>query len=231
MKLRNLMTAVAFAVALASIGGAQPASPAAFASVSTPKFRVRFIHAAAGVQAVNLRLDRSTLFRRVSYGGGTAFRSLAEGDYWLDVTTPSTETNVLPGKTRDFWSGLDYTILLAGSLSGDPELETFCVEIPTAKVPRTEARVLLIQAVPDAQPMDLLVDGGLVSSGLEYGDFEPPFGLAPGKHTFALEVGGSTVVPAVQINLRGGQLQTLVVTGTADPDDGYPLVLKRYSSY
>jgi hypothetical protein len=182
------------------------------------------------VQPANLRFDRTVVFRKVFYGGGTSFRSLAEGDYWLDVTTPSSETNILPGETQGFASGLDHTILLAGSLSGDPELEAIRVELPTAKVPRTEARVLVVHAVPDAPPVDLVVDGNLLPVGLPYGEFEPPVSLAPGRHTFAVEVGGTTVIPAVQLNLQGGQLHTLVATGTADPDDGYPLVLRKYSS-
>ena len=233
MKLSNLLARAVFAAVLASTGGAQPEAQTAargYAFSSTPKCRVRFIHAAAGVQAANLRFDRSTLFRRVSYGGAAGFRSLAEGDYWVDVTSPSTETNILPGATESFFAGVDYTVLLAGSLSGDPELETISVEIPTATVPRNEARVLLIHAVPDGPPVDLEVDGVVITTGLPYGEFEPPIPLSSGRHTLAVKAGATTLLPAVQHNLRGGQLHTLVVTGTADPGDGFPLVLRKYST-
>ncbi len=232
----NRVAAVALLLVVAAMPGlAQPAALPGITPqgpwVSQPKCRIRFIHAAPGVQMANLRLNRSPICWGVRYGAGTCYRSVIAGSPWVDVTTPSNGTNIVPGATGDFFPNLDYTILLTGSVGGFPELTTTTVELPSVKVPFNSAALVVVNALPDSPPIDLTLDGSLLPLGVPYAGYEPPMILPPGKHTFSVQEGANVLTPTTTRYLGGGQTHMMVVTGTLDPTDGYPVVLRFYSNY
>jgi hypothetical protein len=224
MKPTRLAIAVLAAVALTGISVMETTAigPAA------PVFRSRFVNAIPGMWRLDARFNDSGTFQNVPYGRSTGFRSRPQGDYVVSITTPKNQTTVIPGETISFAAGIDYTILATGSVSGNPALETTVIEVPREFIPKSEARLLPINTIPDGGDYDFVVDGAVVST-LGFREFDVPV-IAPGVHTVELQQAGVTVAGPTRTRLPGGRTYTIIAFGTADTADDLPLLIRIFGS-
>jgi hypothetical protein len=235
MKRIALVAAAIAAITWTNGATAQPPASAAASGVGIqasqflPKFRIRFVNAIPGMSNLDMRLNYGPFFRNILYGTGTGFRPRPEGEYLLDVTTRDVQVSIVPLQAIQFFSGIDYTVIATGSASGNPELEANIYEMPAAKIPRNIVQLLVINSVPDGDPVDLLVDGIPVTSALPFRDFDVPT-ISPGFHTVEVQQGGVTVVSPRRIRMPGGRTYTMVVVGTQDDTDGFALQLRVIAS-
>lgn len=228
MNLKTLALTLAAAVGIAATATAQ-STQAKILPVSSST-SIRFIHAVPGAIAMNCRLNRYAVFKNVPYGSSQPARRVRTGSYLLDLTTPYGVTNFVAPDPLDLLGGVDTTVVAVGSVGGSPPLETTLVDIPRYRVPKHEAHLVFLHAVADAPPVDVLVDGAVVSPALPYKGYDPPHPVTRGVHTIEVQLGGNTILGPTTMRLDGSRKHTFVVMGTADPNDGYPLILRRFVS-
>jgi hypothetical protein len=194
----------------------------------TPSFRLRFMNAIPGMWKLDFRVETHGAFRNVTYGRIQPFRRVAEGEYMIEATTPRNQTTVIPPDSFAFSTGIDYTALATGSVSGDPAVELTIFEMPRVPIPRTDDQLLIINAVPDSGMYDFVIDGAVVSS-IGFRDFDVPV-IPQGIHTIELQEAGVTVAGPTRARMPGATTYTIVAIGTADETDGIPLQLKVFAS-
>lgn len=192
--------------------------------------KYRFIHAAPGLVNVDVRLDRKTVFYGMAYTRASQYKSVPAGSYLLDVTTVHGATTIIPTEPVSFSGGIDYTILVTGSVSGEPVIEPLILEIPSYKVPYAEAHVMFINTSPDAPPLDFVLDGSVEAAGVPYQGFEPPFAVGRGWHFAEVRAAGVTILGPYRCALPTGRKNTFVVFGTWDATDALPMSLGLFGS-
>jgi hypothetical protein len=227
MNWKQLTMAFVTALGIATTAVAQTAE---LKIISTSPTYARFIHAVPGATAMNCRLDRVDVFSNVPYGSAKGYVPKAPGSYLLDLTTPYGLTNFVAPDPLTLWGGIDTTILAVGSVGGAPPIETAIVKVPRYRVPWNEAHLIFIHAVPDAPPVDVLVDSAFAAPGLPYKGFEPPYPVKRGYHTVEVKLGGETILGPARYRTDGARKHTFVIMGTGDPTDGYPLMIKQFIS-
>jgi len=93
-------------------------------------------------------------------------------------------------------------------------LSTACRESSTSVHPRTSEGIRIVNAY--TQPVDVLVDGALVASGVPAGRIDRLLQSA-GAHLVALRPTGTTATVSVPLTTAAGELRTIVAlrSGTA----------------
>jgi hypothetical protein len=197
---------------------------------ATAKARVRLIHAVPGLTDSNLRLNRTSVFAKVQYGYCMPYASVTAGEYLLDVTTMMGQTTIIPPADVVLAANYDYTALLSGSISGEPELDAPLIELPKIKVARSQVHLVFVNAAPDVPDADFLVDGNLEAPSVPFRDYDGPIAFPSGKHTIEVIGSGPLLAGPLSARLQGGSTTFVVLMGTLDPNDGYPLTIGCFSS-
>ncbi|MBN2472071.1 MAG: DUF4397 domain-containing protein [Anaerolineae bacterium] len=93
------------------------------------------------------------------------------------------------------------------------------------------AHVRLVHGIPDAPPVDILIDGQLTAAQVSFADYTDYIRLADGDHTITVQAGEQIVAEAA-LTVASEQALTVIVTGSAASpevltfeDDLSPLVL------
>ena len=207
-----------------------PLSAEAQGKHRAPKARVRVMNAVPGLTDINLRLNRDSTFYKVPYGVCTSYVNVTEGGYLMDVTTIVGQTTIIPPTDVMFYSGIDYTALVSGSVSGDPELDAPLIELPRLRVPRNQAHLVFVNAAPDVCDADFLVNGNLESAFLWFRDYDGPIPFPPGQHSIEAIGSGPLLAGPTTYRFQGGTTTLVVLRGTKDPTDGYPLIISFHTA-
>jgi hypothetical protein len=235
--MKTAVVLLTLAAAMASPVAAQLPAPAgaqgitaSFPFIPVPRTRVRYVQAVPGEVRCSLRFDRTQIIGWLDYGFGSPYHQVTAGTHLVDVVSPNFLATIVPIAPGVFFPGIDYTVLLTGSVSGSPEITTTTVELANYRVPGNQAHVVFIDAVADAPPVDWVVDGSVVASGVPFQGFDPPFSIPPGSHLFEVRVGATPLIGPTRFTVQGGRKHTFVAVGTADATDGFPLTLLRLIS-
>ena len=198
--------------------------------VRGPSSRVRLINAVPGLTDVNLRLNRSSLFYHAPYGSCMPYASVSSGQWLMDVTTIAGQTTIIPPVDVMFEPGYDYTALVSGSISGDPELDAPLIELPKVKVPRSQSHLVFVNAAPDVPDCDFIVDGNLEAAFVPFRDYDGPIAFSSGNHTIEVTGTGPLLAGPISKRIQGGTTTFVVLMGTLDSNDAYPLYIGCFSS-
>lgn len=191
---------------------------------------VRFVHAIPGATNLNMRMNYANAAKNVRYQKCTAYKSVAEGEYLVDITTKKEVTTVIPPSPRYFTGGMRTTVLATGSISGNPALTHIMIPILPHVIPATQARVVLINAIPDAPNVEVWLNGVQLDPALPFTAFLEPGNMAAGTYQLEVRSGGNTVLLNPTLKLKSGKTNTLVLQGTIDASDGYPVAVSNHLS-
>ena len=240
MRFRHIAIAAAVVLAVGvadSQSAMQEASNAGSAAImnvqkKVPPGRMRFINTVAGMVPVELRINYHTLCARVKYGQASPFRTVGvTGECLMDVVTPGGRTTIIPVTTfPGVEPAMDYTVVASGADGGEPPIETFIMDWPYESLARRQAQYVFANAVTDIPSVDLYIDGNLVSSGVPYQGWDPPMLIGTGKHTIEVWAGAEPLVAPQTIKFTDKNKYTLVLVGTMDDEDAFPVALKVFVS-
>jgi len=143
------------------------------------KAKIRFAHMSPDAPAVDIRLnsgDGPVVFGDVAFKSVESYIEVDEGSYVFAVTPANSMTEVIVFDPITVESGMVYTVIAKGTLSGDDEYPFIARvlvdnEVGNAYVDLTAfgtANVLVTHASPDAPGVDLLVDNMVAGTNLEF---------------------------------------------------------------
>lgn len=204
---------------LASSLLAAPASAADQASSATGVVRVA--HLAPGTGAVDVALNpfgrRSTTMaaRSVSYGELSAYKSVAAGRYTVTVRPASAAASAPPmlSATVNIRADSAHTVAALGT---GKTLRAKDIVDDRTPAPAGQARIRLIQAVPDPAKLDIVaVDGPALADKAPYGTVTGYANVRQGRWT--LKVGDSATGKTIgtpTVDLVAGSTYTVVALST-----------------
>lgn len=220
---------------------AQEATPIAAGSIVTPTpgcgerlgigdasvSCLTFVHASGDAGSVDISLDGSTLFTGVSFASSTGFVAVPAGTYHISVAaTGQPETVLLDDPNLEVTEGVGVEIAIVGSRDGST-LRSLTLPIDPTTPSAGSASLRIVQAIPDAPPLDIGLAGGetlidslvpLAASGY----------LSIPATTASIEVrtaGTSDVLfPIPNFTVAGGATLTVYALGTVTNPTGITLL-------
>ena len=143
------------------------------------KAKIRVVHA-ADAPAVDIKAgkaDSEPVFGNLAKGNGTAYKELPEGEYSFVITAAGSKDAVVTFKPVKLEKGKVYTVVARGTLDSKDKFD-FGVRVfidndegkasLDLEAAATKSKVLVVHASPDAPGVDLLVDGKIAGTNLEY---------------------------------------------------------------
>lgn len=173
---------------------------------------IRLIHAAPGVDAVNVEIQGLSVASRLNYGVITGETSIEAGEYTVNVTALNAPDQILLEHNLQL-EGNRSTILL---LTGTPEaltLRTFAHA--TAPLDDDETRVRFINAL-HTQTITIRQDDVSLSDGLAFGERTDSRVLMSAPTTLLFQALAGETIIGHPINLRGRNDTTLILIGTPE---------------
>lgn len=183
-----------------------------------------YLNALLGSNKTDVYMDGKAVYRNARENRAMKPKKVNSEGYSIQVNAAKIGLNYLSG-TAEFIAGHDYTLIPMNDLATGAATFLF-IDLPTLIVPKYASHVVFAVAVADAQPVDLLIDGQIVASGVGPKAFAGPFVMAGGKHTAEVLSNGVSVWYTKKLNLKSGKATTLVLTGTFASQDGYPVKLE-----
>ncbi|MBX7244897.1 MAG: DUF4397 domain-containing protein [Candidatus Sumerlaeaceae bacterium] len=235
---RSTMKAFAALTALTLILGSGSEVSAATAGQA----RVRLVHACPGLGSVKAKVNGRYITRSLPYGQVTGY-AVARPDLALvDLFDAATQEPLEFQFEVPVDAGYDYTALvIRDDLQPDPnptlatpfldDVNLALTAHPRGGVSRNSSSFYFIHAVPDAGPVDLYINNVLVPTGtIPFTDYRGPFNLGPGANTIEAwdPVNNISVYGPTSVNFRSGRITTIVITGTLDEFDEFPVVGNLY---
>jgi hypothetical protein len=122
---------------------------------------VRFVHVSPDAGQVDVYVDGKVAAQGISYGAATEFAAVSGQQHQVQVTEAGQSTsNALLDETYGFGPGQAYQISILGMKSGDNGLKLLRDEIDLTPLPPQQARVRVIQAIPDESNVTLTTSAG-----------------------------------------------------------------------
>jgi hypothetical protein len=120
---------------------------------------IRVVHASPGAPDVDVYVSDTPVVEGLTFGLATEFVALPAGDgRAIDVTAAGgTQDEPILDAETDFDAGQAYQIIIVGD--GD-DLDTIISEVDLTPLPEEQARLRVIHASPDAEEVDVTVEGG-----------------------------------------------------------------------
>ncbi|MEW5924247.1 MAG: DUF4397 domain-containing protein, partial [Candidatus Zixiibacteriota bacterium] len=193
------------------------------------KAGLRVIHASYDAPPVEVNVDGATAFTNLEYGATGGYARINSGTRNITVTPAGESSPVVIDVDVTLQTDRDYTVFAIGNLDNIEPIYT--LDVRTAITDK--AKVRIIHASPDAPNIDLKFDSGSgtpLFSNVPYKQISDYTEIDPGTYTFAVTATGSTdeVLVFDPITFGQGQVFTIIVLGTFDNADGYPLGIKVF---
>lgn len=193
------------------------------------KANVRVIHASYDAPLVDIHVDGTTAFSNLEYGTTSGYASINSGTRNITVTPAGASTPVVIDVDLTLATDAEYTVFAVGALDNIEPIFDADTRTPIAN----KVKIRVVHASPDAPAVDLKLDSGAgtpLFSNLAFKDITSYIEVDPGTYTFAITPTGSTdeVVVYDPISVAGGQVFTVMVHGSFDNSDEYPLLTRVF---
>ncbi|GEM_PF-156337 len=193
------------------------------------KAGLRVIHASYDAPSVEVNVDGTTAFTNLEYGSTGGYARINSGAKNITVTPAGASSPVVIDVDVTLETDRDYTVFAVGDLDNIEPISSLDVRTPVTD----KVKVRIVHASPDAPNIDLKLDSGSgtpIFSNVAYKQISNYIEVDPGTYTFAVTATGSTdeVVVFDPVTFSEGQVFTVLVIGTFDNTDGYPLAVKAF---
>ena len=184
---------------------------------------VRLIDAIPGAGGIRVAVDGKKVFDDCRYRTGTNFEGIPPGRYdvYAAVDQSKGDDLHLPLATLHAQRRNRYTALALGLADGSPRARLALYDdsrAHLAPIPRDQALVRVVSAVPDPGALDVLVNGIVAFKSLRFGDRSELLPLAALPYEWSVKVAGGYVTPLAgptTLTLRGGRSYLIVLMGRA----------------
>jgi len=177
--------------------------------------RVRILHAAIDIPAIDVQVDNATVVSNLKFSGVSGYFTVKEGDHSARVFRSGEAQSgkeVLTGELEDVKAGQDFTLAVLGK---SPNLHAKVLYDTTSAPVGDRAKVRFLHASPDAPPVDFAVGGVILFNNVPFRE-PTDFAEVPAG-TVDLEVrpaGSTDVVYMLQAyTLAAGNMYTFVAMG------------------
>lgn len=200
------------ALLLAMAGPAVLSPGAAAQEAGTADATVRFVHALSGGPAVDVMVDGAPVAEGLAFGAATEYAALPSGDHQVQVL-PAGETTPLVDTTVTAEGGKAYIVAVLGTADA-PEAQVLDVNLDATTA--GQARIRLLNAVPDAGELNVGIAGGdnlfenvAFKATSDYRDG------APGTYdmTVSLPDGTEPIVTVPGVQLSEGSVYDIIALG------------------
>jgi len=173
---------------------------------------IRLVHALPGGPPVDVTIDGASVAQGLAFGATTEYAALPAGDHQVQVLA-SGETTALIDDTVTAEAGKAYALVVLGSADA-PEAQFLDVNIDATT--QGQARIRLLNAVPDAGELNVAIAGGdnlfenvAYKATSEYRDG------VPGTYDIAVSLPDSAepVVTVPGVTLMEGTVYDLIALG------------------
>lgn len=203
-----MLLAMVIALAGLSVGPRRAAAQEAGQADAT----VRFVHALPGGPAVDVMVDGSPVAQGLAFGAATEYAALPAGDHQVQVL-PAGETTPLIDTTVTAEAAKAYIVAVLGTAQA-PEAQVLEVNLDATTV--GQARIRLLNAVPDAGELSVGIAGG--DNLFENVGFKATSDYrdgAPGTYdmTVSLPDGAEPIATVPGVQLSEGSVYDIVALG------------------
>ena len=177
---------------------------------------VRVVHASPGAPDVDILLDGLLLAEALPFGSTTDYVPLAPGDHVLQVVaTGGSPEEAVAELTMTAEPAAAYLFVAVRPLA---EIEGRLYDVGLDDIEPGNARVRVVNAVSDAESVDLAVTGGdTLFDGVGLGDAADYADLAPGTYSFDLrDDEDRTVATVPELVIEEAAAYDLVAIGASD---------------
>lgn len=173
---------------------------------------VRLVHALSGGPAVDVTVDGTPVVQGLAFGAATDYAALPAGDHQVQIL-PTGETTPLVDTTVTVESAKAYIVVVLGTADA-PEAQVLDVNLDQTTT--DQARLRLLNAVPDASELNVGIAGGdnlfenvAFKSTADYRDG------APGTYdmTVSLPDADAPIVTVPGVELTEGTVYDIVALG------------------
>lgn len=200
-----------------------------FVDLAISKSPVRLIHASYDAPTLDVLSDGVRRSQAVPYQGTAGYVDFNAGTRNITVVRANQTSPVLLDDTLLLDEDVYYTQFAFGpqaSIQGD-------IIVDDRTLSATDARVRFVNAVPDGGSLDFKIgsgSGSVLFGNTSYTDVSAYQPLAVGSYVFALTSSGSTEEIKVYdpYAMQANNLYTIVVFGTLDTLDAYPLATRVF---
>lgn len=193
---------------------------------------VRLIHASPDAGAVDIYVGDDPIIQNLSYGEATAFAALNDDDGRIRVV-PAGEgwDAAVLDETFGFGTAQAYEVSVLGSLLNDDDDEGLRLrqdEIDLTPLPPGQTRVRVVNALTNADGIDLIVNAGdPLFDDVSFGDAEGYEVLDAGTYDLGVDSNDETdaIVATQSVQMDEGVAYDLFVIGRADDGTAQILIL------
>jgi hypothetical protein len=213
---RSFLLPLLAAMAIPSVG---------LAGKSNTKSSFAYLNALLGSDRTDVYMDGKAVFRNAREGRAMKPKKLASEGYSIQVNAAKVGFNYLD-LTLNLVPGREYALIPMGDLTTTVPISAILIDRPSLIVPKFGSHVVFAVALPDAAPVDLLIDGQPIAVDIPAQGYAQAVPTAAGKHTVELQIDGVSIYGPKKINLKKGQTTTLIATGTVASGDKNPVQLE-----
>ena len=190
---------------------------------------VRFIHTSYDAPSVDVRVDAAVQVSGLNYKSSSGYKQVKAGMRNIQFTLAGESSPIIIDTSYAFVRERDYSVFTVNSLS---LINAIIIEDARTPDP-AKALIRLAHTSPDAPAIDIRLDMGTgtsVFTDQAFGDVTSNLELDGGSYAFVVTPTGSTEELAAfePIPLQNGEVYTMVVYGTLDSLDAYPLGVRIF---
>lgn len=190
---------------------ATPFVPAESAADPNDQAFLRIVHAAAGMDAVDVYVEALNVVSSLRYGQATEQSGITAGQYQVHLTPaemrPEESTILSMPVTIE---GQDSVILVINQVAGQPALQAVTQDL--APLHSNESRLTFINTVDMATGVAVQTRGEMLTPTLTSGDTSAPVTVESGTTSFSIEVNNTSVYEFTE-ELRERQSYIYVLLG------------------
>jgi len=193
------------------------------------KSKVRVIHSAYNVPAVDVTVDGASTFTGLTYKSASTYSELTAGSRAVKIVAPTLSNSEVFSQSLIFQSGVNYTIFAAGPLSGGKIFPVLATDERTAVAGK--AKIRFAHMSPDVPTVDVKTSTGVslfasaaTKTVTAYKEVDP-------MSVSLVVSSASGTTPLLEfepVTLAAGEVYTAVALGTVDPTDAYPVSVRLY---
>ncbi len=178
-----------------------------------PDPTLRFVHASPDAPAVNVLIDGQPIAEGVAFGTATEYAALSPGDHQLQVV-PGDGGSPIVDQTISLGGWASYILAATGEMA---DLQLQFNEVDVSQTAPGQARLRILNAVPDAQTVGLGVAGSeeLMVDGATFGAVSDYQNVTPGTYDLELRASDTdeTLLLAPGVRIDPGQVYDVVALG------------------